>query len=263
MLSGAKVEGQQPSTNGKVNPNLSNSKIKSEKKSIYPKIEFKRIYYLKKGDSLWKVTKKVYGNAFNWPYLYWYNKAKLNNPNSIAKGTRLVLPSVIPMNENESSVRLASDYDPKVSKPFRFIILRMASRNFQHLGADKYGTIYRLASDSQVYTVDSTGKTLTAFKTEVDPDDIVEVNMQIVSDGRIALFDPEVGWLYQYDLDGKLLSKSQIVIPDNSFRPDLAGVSPLGHLTLVEKETEQLKYIKDFPPPPGFLPINTPTPGVR
>jgi len=49
-------------------------------------------YTVKKGDSLWKIAGKVYGNPLKWPRIYRANQAKIKNPNRIYPNQVLTIP---------------------------------------------------------------------------------------------------------------------------------------------------------------------------
>lgn len=50
-----------------------------------------KTYTVKRGDSLWVISKKVYGNSMKWKDLYNKNKSKIKNPNLIYPGQVLVV----------------------------------------------------------------------------------------------------------------------------------------------------------------------------
>lgn len=49
-------------------------------------------YVVKKGDSLWKIAGKLYGNPLKWPRIYRANKDKIKNPNLIYPNQVLTIP---------------------------------------------------------------------------------------------------------------------------------------------------------------------------
>jgi hypothetical protein len=49
-------------------------------------------YVVRKGDSLWKIAGKVYGNPLKWPRIYRANKDKIKNPNRIYANQVLTIP---------------------------------------------------------------------------------------------------------------------------------------------------------------------------
>ena len=49
-------------------------------------------YVVKKGDSLWRISGKVYGNPLKWPRIYRANKDKIKNPNRIYPNMILTIP---------------------------------------------------------------------------------------------------------------------------------------------------------------------------
>jgi nucleoid-associated protein YgaU len=49
-------------------------------------------YTVVKGDSLWKIAGKLYGNPFKWPNIYRANKDKIKNPHKIYPNQVLVIP---------------------------------------------------------------------------------------------------------------------------------------------------------------------------
>ena len=73
---------------------------KPEKKSPAPKLKPNRpepkkekVYVVKKGDSLWKISKQMYGNGANYNKIYNANKKIVGkNPNLIYPGQKFIIP---------------------------------------------------------------------------------------------------------------------------------------------------------------------------
>lgn len=49
-------------------------------------------YVVQKGDSLWRIAGKVYGNPLKWPRIYRANQDKIKNPNRIYPNQVLTIP---------------------------------------------------------------------------------------------------------------------------------------------------------------------------
>jgi len=49
-------------------------------------------YVVKKGDSLWRIAGRVYGNPLKWPRIYRANKEEIKNPNRIYPNMVLTIP---------------------------------------------------------------------------------------------------------------------------------------------------------------------------
>ena len=50
-------------------------------------------YTVKQGDTLSAIAAHAYGNAANWPAVWWPNRHQMPNPNAIAAGQRLRMPA--------------------------------------------------------------------------------------------------------------------------------------------------------------------------
>jgi LysM repeat protein len=50
-------------------------------------------YTVKQGDTLSAIAAHAYGNAANWPAVWWPNRHQMPNPNMIAAGQRLRMPA--------------------------------------------------------------------------------------------------------------------------------------------------------------------------
>ena len=51
-----------------------------------------KTYTVKKGDTLWGIAKKYYGNGAKYPTIYNANKGKIKNPNLIYVGQVFTIP---------------------------------------------------------------------------------------------------------------------------------------------------------------------------
>jgi nucleoid-associated protein YgaU len=49
-------------------------------------------YVIKKGDTLWKIASEQLGSGHRWKYLYELNKDRINNPNRLKKGQKIIIP---------------------------------------------------------------------------------------------------------------------------------------------------------------------------
>jgi LysM repeat protein len=74
--------------------NSSQSKAKAPSKPSRPSTKSQpKTYTVKKGDSLWKIAKNVYGDGSKWRQIYEANKKVIGkNPNLIYPGQKLVIP---------------------------------------------------------------------------------------------------------------------------------------------------------------------------
>lgn len=65
---------------------------KTTKRKSTKKTSTKKTYTVKKGDCLWNIAKKYYGNGSDYKKIYNANKDKIKNPNLIYPGQVLTLP---------------------------------------------------------------------------------------------------------------------------------------------------------------------------
>jgi len=89
-----------------------------EKKVVAVKIDPGTEYTIVRGDNLWKIAEKTYGNGFNWVKIYEANKSVLgSNPREITIGAKIVLPKteeIAQANTTETTKAIVSEH--KVNK---------------------------------------------------------------------------------------------------------------------------------------------------
>ncbi len=51
-------------------------------------------YTIQKGDTYWSIAVRAYGDGFQWPKIYWANKALFSNPDLIFVGTKILIPAI-------------------------------------------------------------------------------------------------------------------------------------------------------------------------
>lgn len=51
-------------------------------------------YVTQKGDSYWSIAVRAYGDGFQWPKIYWANKATFSNPDVILANTKILIPAL-------------------------------------------------------------------------------------------------------------------------------------------------------------------------
>jgi nucleoid-associated protein YgaU len=51
-------------------------------------------YTTKKGDSLWKIAVRAYGDGFKWTKIYWANRKLIANPDVLFSNVKLVIPKL-------------------------------------------------------------------------------------------------------------------------------------------------------------------------
>jgi chromosome segregation ATPase len=68
--------------------------LKLKPKKLYPVKKIGKLYEVKKGESLWRISghKNVYNDPSKWKKIYEANKNKIANPNVVYPGQRLVIP---------------------------------------------------------------------------------------------------------------------------------------------------------------------------
>lgn len=51
-------------------------------------------YTTQKGDSYWSIAVRAYGDGYQWPKIYWANKALFSNPDLIFADTKILIPAL-------------------------------------------------------------------------------------------------------------------------------------------------------------------------
>lgn len=77
--------------NGSTNTSSNSSTSNQTKPQVQPQVTTKT-YTIKKGDTLWAIAKKYYGNGSQYTKIYNANKDKISNPNKIYPGQVIKIP---------------------------------------------------------------------------------------------------------------------------------------------------------------------------
>lgn len=75
-------------------PKVSVQKTRPAEKSPAPAKKQNKTYTVKKGDCLWNIAKKFYGNGSKYTVIYNANKSKIKNPNLIYPGQVFTIPAL-------------------------------------------------------------------------------------------------------------------------------------------------------------------------
>src|SRR5436305_986621 len=67
------------------------------------------VYVVQKGDCLWKISEKVWGDPQKWPMLFATNQGKIHNPNLIYPGQKFTIPTTITKEELKKATQLAEE----------------------------------------------------------------------------------------------------------------------------------------------------------
>jgi nucleoid-associated protein YgaU len=51
-------------------------------------------YITQKGDSYWSIAVRAYGDGYQWPKIYWANKAIFGNPDLIFASVKILIPAI-------------------------------------------------------------------------------------------------------------------------------------------------------------------------
>lgn len=68
------------------------NKVTGKKTQVTKKSTSKKYHTVKKGDCLWNIAKKYYGNGASWKKIYEANKSLIKNPNLIYPNQKFVIP---------------------------------------------------------------------------------------------------------------------------------------------------------------------------
>ncbi|GEM_PF-4454325 len=66
-------------------------------------------YVVKKGDCLWNISKRVWGDPQKWPLLFAANETHIQNPNLIYPGQKFTVPTTVTAEELQKAIRLAEE----------------------------------------------------------------------------------------------------------------------------------------------------------
>jgi len=78
---------------GRINTGIFEKRKKATIKEVAKRVAKRaRRCVVKRGDSLWRIAEKVYGDAFLWGKLFKANRSKIRDPNLIYPGQILNIP---------------------------------------------------------------------------------------------------------------------------------------------------------------------------
>ena len=80
-------------TGDKPKPDFSNVKSGSSSTAPKPAAPAEQIYTVVAGDSLSKISKKLYGDANQWKRIFEANRDQIKNPDLIHPGQKLKIPA--------------------------------------------------------------------------------------------------------------------------------------------------------------------------
>jgi nucleoid-associated protein YgaU len=86
--------------NTELEPTVEDLRIMGDNTPVYPDsvnytiVGTKTTYSLKAGETLTRVSLRFYGTKDLWPYIWKYNKDKIQNPRTISVGTTLRIPEL-------------------------------------------------------------------------------------------------------------------------------------------------------------------------
>ena len=101
--------------------------------------ELPKEYEVQKGDNLWNISEKVYGNGYLWTEVYSANKEIINNPDSIDAGIKLTLPKL--------QVKV-TNYEVKAGDSLSKIVVSTCGSGY---GWKEAATANHLANPSMIY----------------------------------------------------------------------------------------------------------------
>lgn len=83
-------------------PDFSNVESGSSSTAPETRETEERTYEVQKGDSLWAIAERFYGDGTKWPKIHEANKDRIDNPDVIQPGWELTIPEVDDDEEGES-----------------------------------------------------------------------------------------------------------------------------------------------------------------
>ena len=61
-------------------------------KQANPAAKGQKTYVVQRGDSLWRIAQKQYGDGRAWRKIYNANRGRIANPSDVPIGTKLIIP---------------------------------------------------------------------------------------------------------------------------------------------------------------------------
>lgn len=153
-------------------------------------------YTVQKGDCLWNIAKKFYGNGSNYVAIYEANKDKIKNPNLIYEGQVLIIPNA---SDAKTTTKASSSTKSNKTQTTTTNSTSNESRqverwlNVNVTGSNSYGGSYRVTYTDANGVFTNTDLLTKTFKVKIEPDSLVMVRVNPPTGGHSYEVKPSMG----------------------------------------------------------------------